>query len=1685
MEDELISLESLADFFHNSIDLPELRTSLSSIFGNSVVDSIFIGEACHYDIDGGFILSAYIGLPINLELGIPANDLIKIKLGLPNQQLVVNKFIFFFKSNQNIPSWRLFLKDINVSIVFDNTILRRVNPDDSEPIGSAVTIKTSLSINQNLNLFIEPAEASLPLSYIGNTNFKISAEKIKFILNTENPEVSLKELKFIPPQDLFQDNLLMPAFSINEAVINKNGFTGTVEIAWNLIYQGEEFLIDIENEDGIIERKSSTLFSIPGGIEFFKIQFENNFPISSEIKGLIRIPHFDKDIAVSIIFDRLGEFKLSLDSLNLEGILISKEDLVSLYLKSLIIDKEERSISISGGLQPLLFTSEGMKWPRMDVKNLKINSAGEFTIDEAWLDLKEMSTLDLFGFKLELRKIGLGTDRDKLWIDLSGGLKLIEQVPIGVDIEGFRIAWPQDTSQITSLEQLSRAIEIQFKGVELSFGVPNAIQLDGLIRFFKDATVTGFAGDMVLVIPPAGIKAEAGLMVGMNAEQPNPYPFFYVYFGLEAAAGIPLGQSGLALKGAIGLFGINVSPNRQEGQNWYYDWYKKAPAPGAHQTTKWGDERDALAVGAGVTITTVDGVVKGTKGIIVLALPGPILVINGKALIFDGLNPNPNAEPPFSATAIFDGREKIVQFNIEAQAALVENVVDAYAGVEAFFDFKDITNWHLYLGQDVPVDRRIRANILNIVEADAYLMLDMLDADRPRARMGVEVNIRPEIPSICFEHPFGEECIRFEAYVNFGGNGEISVRPEQFSGNAFLEAGIDVHALGLKVEIDAFADISIEGPSPFSLRGKLGLEADLPDPLPDYEDTYEFELKIPKVEFIVSDPLQSVSAFSRFTSESKELTSSGLNTFARNRNREFLQSSVLVECDINPIISFEKEMNQDYNFFMSPGGIKTFDIGAIEVTPTLRTVIIREKDKDSNNNEWRITYSTVVTDNKPILGSWLIENDPSSPARPASRRLQLLTLNPLSNTAHYSGNVGIIFMNDQPDTLHLSNSLLLDYPNAICGESSPSTICFGFRYLGKPISKTLIKWSGVTFTSPQLITIVDECLQAYNTLSLNFEDRVVKVKIVFCGEYQDVKFKPSVKSDAEKFKDGVSDKVLVYLDDTKFSVTKINSSCYEVSSEEGSFEHLEIQSKSKQGIQIKSVCFTGHKEYADFEVNQEQCKRNRELYPSPSTNNDPSITLNFPSDAPIFQPGRYYEIEIQYSLSGNLIENRIQEENLLIRRKIITDYQNALSSFPVNSTKYVYFQTDAPPQNLEPYIKWSVPENLGKNVYTEEPVHFRFKRGYLKSLYAGLVIEEYRLKVYLKGTDGVIHELKNFSFDSYSSDASTLYPDEEAWVSHLRQNRLDMGMLKDDILTINLPSSIYKTNNRYELLLVGQKIGNTISNNNSKNGRVINIERVDYNLLASRSITTSRFSTFREMVSSVGFVETEENGELLQVRPILEEGKNTEIPFSFDDIIVRSKDYFKGKIDYEFGVLQVDKEGTLLFGKEALEELKYLNRVAQDKLDEVFREKAIFINPQVYFGDSESRMQVNAIKLENTELIGFIWIKFPERINFSFNQNGMGNYRVDLFGRGLKGRVRNLASQMICNSDTTQIIFKLNTPINISQIGNIGLRITFKRDFGDDRSNAEVVFPGNELHHRYDRPSIKGGETEVIEIGLV
>ena len=1000
---------------------------------------------------------------------------------------------------------------------------------------------------------------------------------------------------------------------------------------------------------------------------------------------------------------------------------------------------------------------------------------------------------------------------------------MIEQIPVALDVEGFRLTWPRtlldDVNLPLTLDAIKDAasqIEVQFDGIYLFYGVPDAVEFEGLIRFFKEAHLVGFAGDMALRVPASGFGAEAGLLIGLSFEP--AFPFLYVYFGVDLPAGIPLGQSGLALKGAQGMFGLNVGPDKAPEQNWYYDWYKRGPIVGAHPTNKWKPEQNALALGVGVTITTTDGYVKGTRGLLVLSIPGPILIIEGRALILNGLQPN--AEPPLRALAVFDGRAGTVQFNVEAEATLIADLLKAYGMLEAFFDFNDLTNWHLYLGQDTPRDRRIRADILKLdksflFKADAYLMMDMVSTDTLRSRMGVSIGFEPDVPDI--------DPLTVDFAATLDGDGLVTARPEQFSGEVDLEANIRLSALGLSLRLSADARFLTEGPEPLKVGAQVHVEAEMPAPLDPVEATLEFAWEAPSLPKVES-PLSEIVVSSRFQPAGGGFREDAREqkdqihdvSFVNGHWESFAKQSPVVPVDSQPIIGFKHKMNSTVSSFARhpDGTLHHYDVGLFHFEPWLTTIKLYEHLKGTPwvgnaDQDWPLVASTDPTDDKALPGVWLVESEPESPEAPAPRRLQFWTDNPLSSSARALGSGYTQLHGAIQPGKPLAARLLDDYPDLMqCAQTQRESVCVDFTAAGKVIIEPGDSWEyddlrfdatnrrvevrakdtraslpGLAAGTSLLTTLrnafrsvvegtlnfllrtasQDACVFVDGYVDIRFRRRVRKVRIGLCQPSKlsaqsirvRIEAKRGIRTVAElKAANRGKGKGLSLADlracnvNVEITLT-VTDHEWLLEADEG-FDCLHIVRMDE--FAIRAICYATVEEIERSERAEQQCGSN-------TTSSDDGLTL---------RPGAYYRLDITTNVTGELrLDDLPFAQNSFIGEMLVVAYNEFVekltkggNTLPKTFHQTCLFQTDAPPANLRPYIKWISPEHQSERFFYGDSIAIRFLRSNLQQMFGS----PFDLTIQIRDVQGEL--VDGYQTTWLRAKSTTLFPEESIWEAH-------------------------------------------------------------------------------------------------------------------------------------------------------------------------------------------------------------------------------------------------------------------------------------------------------------------------------
>jgi hypothetical protein len=1519
---------------------------------------------------------------------------------------------------------------------------------------------------------------------IADTGIVFSASNVELRYEPDGFVVTASEATI----HLSEDFPTSPNLIFENVRIDSQGFTGTAEVDWG------DLTFDPAT-GSFTGQAAGELFGLQGGLEHFGLEFRENLIIASDISGALVVPYFNEPVEIQLTLDQRGNFSITLAGAD-SDIQLTKEELLQLSLKSLQVQKvgELGSVKISGGLEPLLMSSDGLQWPRLDVTDLYIDSAGKFSIQEAWLDLKDLATLDLWGFHFELRRIGIGSEdaSDQLWVDLSGGLRLIEQIPVALDVEGFRLAWPRTLLDgvigSPSLDEIQTAvsqIEVQFDGIYLFFGVPDAVEFEGLIRFFKDAQIVGFAGDMALRVPASGFGAEAGLLIGLSFAP--PFPFLYVYFGVDLPAGIPLGQSGLALKGAQGMFGLNVAPDKTPEQNWYYDWYKRGPIVGAHPTNKWKPAKDALALGVGVTITTADGYVKGTRGLIVLAIPGPILIIEGRALILSGLQPN--AEPPLRALAVFDGGAGTVQFNVEAEATLIADLVKAYGMLEAFFDFNDLTNWHLYLGQDTPRDRRIRADILKLdnrflFKADAYLMIDMVGAETLRSRIGVSIGFEPNVPKI--------DPLEVDFAATIGGDGLVTARPEQFSGDADLEAHLRLSALGVSIRLSADARFLTEGPKPLKVGAHVHVEADMPDPLEPVEATIEFEWEAPRTP-VVEPPLSEIAVNSKFDPAGAGFRSDSLEPAHLIHDFETIDGqwetpakiSPVVPVDSQPIVGFKQKMNSTIRSFARhpDGRAHHYDVGLFRFSPFVTTIKLFEHEKKEDDvwhgdeRDWTLIASTVDADHKPLPGVWLAESDPDSPEVPSPRRVQFWSDNPLSSSARALGSGYKQFRGAIPAGRSLAERLLDDYPELMqCNYTKAESTCVDFNrvenvvidpgdsfeygdLLFKATERTVrivddaaaplaYPSGGLIATIGELIRrstfwlsrrVTRKCLWVDGYVDIHFRQRVRRVRIVLCQppKFSDTEIGVRVRArrgrrSINELGPGVKEITLNGVRSCSVEVPadfNFSEEEWVIEADEG-FDCLHIVRLGE--FAIREVCYTTEEELVRSRLAMTQCSDNGVM----------------PTNGETLKPGAYYRLDVKTEVDGELMTDDLPfSENSAIGSMLITAYNELLErlndrgQFPRTYHQTCFFQTEGPPQNLRPYIKWTSPAHQSERFFCGDNISVRFLRSHLEEMFQ----TPFNLTARIKDTGG--KSVDGFATRWERAGSATLFVEESVWEAHRSDlDWPDRSLLNDNLFVVTrqvgaglLPGA------RYQLELVVPP----------------NDFDEDESVLFTSSFITSQFRSFVELARSF------QRPRSTAVKPdyVSNTAAIGEMQSS-NRLLARSRwDWEHAEVDFRFE--------TLVRGREGLEQVRLSRRERSAAHDAKFLSLAGRL-ADLYFEPIANELELYLIRATGSSAVICLWLRSPETLDVRLpvfeDPDALESPLIDHVGRTeIKLLNASLAERPITvlpNSDSTQVlIFAQN--VRPWRSGKFSLQLTYHRDYGDETRDHD---------HRYDRPVERAGD---------
>jgi hypothetical protein len=874
--------------------------------------------------------------------------------------------------------------------------------DDPSHAYSEIDIAADILIDQNWTIAFDGAnEFSLSPAMLADTGFIIEGKVAVDLSESQSlPEtkemdlgntwrgVVFKTITVHFPNDLdvptLPEDLILTKFHIGSG-----GLSGSVKGNWSPTITGS----------WISGSGAGTLFGIPFGLKNLELTLLQNAITGLEIEGIISLPYFDQTLGVNVGLDLDGNFSLSMDSSTGLPDFTMKSgavELMQVKVERLTVEHFEGvlSVGIGGTLTPRF---GGLNWPTFDIKELAIDSNGNVHLDGGWLNLREQYSLDFYGFKIEITKLGFGKTEDGgKWIGFSGAVKLVDGLPAGASVEGLRIIWYDD----------KRSPRITLNGIGIEFEVPGTLRFKGAVSYRElPDKVHRFDGDIKLELTTLNLELDAKLVIG-SAEG---YNFFAIYLGLELPVGIPLWSTGLALYGMAGLFALQMTPGKKEDEAWYgidksKSWYHHDPI-GVTSLTKWENKADQFALGAGITLGTVgdNGYTFSGKMLLAIVLSGPIIFIEGKANILRKRS-YLDEEPIFRALVVLDGRAGTFLIGLDAQYKFGSGgeLLEIGGSAEVLFSFTDPSLWHIYLGMKEPPEKRIRARIFKLFEANSYWMLD-INQLAFGSRVGYGNSWK-----------FGSVRITLEAWMET--NVAISWNPPHFHGDLWLhgKAALKIWWFGFGLGLDGRLAGDIF--DPFHILASLSVEIDLPWPLPDFSIGLTLEwgpekdrppLPVPLKEIAIAHPKVTTAwplPRGQLLLPNYEQGGQGLlqDPIPTQWDVDSLPDRILipiVPLDCRPQITFTRAVNDDAKVGINPQPqLQWEQIGDPAKNPPQGPARLRYALKALSLDKWNPVSNQWNVDSTKLYGAWAPV--PGAGNTVAQTKLLLWSKTPFDYTRH-------------------------------------------------------------------------------------------------------------------------------------------------------------------------------------------------------------------------------------------------------------------------------------------------------------------------------------------------------------------------------------------------------------------------------------------------------------------------------------------------------------------------------------------------------------------------------------------------------------------------------------------------------------------------------------------------------------
>jgi hypothetical protein len=484
------------------------------------------------------------------------------------------------------------------------------------------------------------------------------------------------------------------------------------------------------------------------------------------------------------------------------------------------------------------------KFPEADVDHVKTVDVVFDSNSGISFDVGEQTLLEDSPFLIV--KAGFGRWDKGVWFDL--GVKYAKdtsKLAVSVIPSVVRLWFLSDGS----------FDHVSFEGLSFSLLIPPSVYVKGRLEWGEDVRL-GTGRAFILRKNPAAKFEERvnwvwDLELALREETRESVTSVAGSLEMTNSSGWPLSGS-MSLYGVSALLGVNSRPAVLDPETPdYVQWYREQPPANRIIATKWALEDGSEAAAFGVVIGSADGgrawsakvAIVYASG--VLIIPGTLNVLSKRPKLAD------SGKGTFDMVLVADWDHDIYAASIRFDYRKPEDgkLVHVHVPLDFYTRGQAPKTWHLWVGEHMPVAKRVGLKVLDKFDGSFYFMLDRENiANLGGSGINVPGTAKTLGGAAAFKWQIGKGRVKLffraglEFHIAFGdvpNSGDAAADTDRtfFGGLIRILGAFGVKVFGMGFEFHINADMIWMTPEPSFFDLAVTVKIGLPWPIPDIKVT--------------------------------------------------------------------------------------------------------------------------------------------------------------------------------------------------------------------------------------------------------------------------------------------------------------------------------------------------------------------------------------------------------------------------------------------------------------------------------------------------------------------------------------------------------------------------------------------------------------------------------------------------------------------------------------------------------------------------------------------------------------------------------------------------------------------------------------------------------------------------------